>query len=40
MKIHSPESSICTWWNPENMKKVQENAPDRLNVKDTQMKPK
>ena len=36
----NPESSISTWWNPTNMKKVQENAPDRLNVKDTRMNPK
>ena len=40
MQIDAPESSISTWWNPTNMKKVQENAPDRLNVKDTRMNPK
>ena len=32
MNINAPESTICTWWNAENMAIVNAIAPDRLNV--------
>ena len=40
MNINAPESTICTWWNAENMAIVNAIAPDRLHVRDTRRNPK
>ena len=36
--LHHP--TVCTWWNPKNMAKVEDDAPDRYNVNDTRVNPK
>ena len=33
-------STISTWWNEENMKKLGNLAPDRINVQDVRYNPK
>ena len=38
--IDATPSTVCTWWNPANMAKVEADAPDRYNVNDTRLNPK